>query len=143
MYTIVVLTPLSPRSVKISAGGAGGREPDSEGPEMFADELDGALLNLERPGDIQEGGRLARTAKRSNTLRLPAEPIPRSSRLSQPAGQESGHERYPDTRIRGLGLAWGPGSRRKAASRRRATREPALAGGSEGQAGCAQAPTAS
>ena len=35
---------------------------------MLGDEVDDALLDLERPGDIQEGGRLARTAKRPNTL---------------------------------------------------------------------------
>jgi len=57
-YIIVVLTSLSSPSVKIAAGGAGGRAPDLRGPEFFGDEVDDALLGLESPSDAEERGRL-------------------------------------------------------------------------------------
>ena len=45
--------------MKVAAGDAGGRAPDSEeGPDIFADEVDGALLRLEGPRDAEERGRV-------------------------------------------------------------------------------------
>jgi len=45
----------SPRSVKIAAGGAGGRAADLGFPELLGDEVDDALLGLEGAGDAEEG----------------------------------------------------------------------------------------
>ena len=57
VYIIVVLTSLSSPSVKIAAGGAGGRAPDLRGPELLGNEVDDALLGLESPSDAEERGR--------------------------------------------------------------------------------------
>jgi hypothetical protein len=48
VYIIVVLTSLSSPSVKIAAGGAGGRAPDLRGPELLGNEVDDALLGSEK-----------------------------------------------------------------------------------------------
>ena len=54
---IVVLTSLSSPSVKIAAGGAGGRAPDLRGPELLGNKVDDARLGLESPSDAEERGR--------------------------------------------------------------------------------------
>ena len=79
MYIIVVLTPLSPPSVKISGGGDGGRASDLRDPESFGDEVDDALLRLEGPGDAEERGRVVgptavlSSGAAGNASRRPAE----------------------------------------------------------------------
>ena len=48
-------------SVKVAAGGAGGRAPDLRGPESFGDEMDHPLLGLEGSGDALGGPGLLAT----------------------------------------------------------------------------------
>jgi hypothetical protein len=57
VYIIVVLTDLSSPSVKIAAGGAGGRAPNLRGPKLLGKEVDDAVLGPESPGDAEERGR--------------------------------------------------------------------------------------
>jgi len=51
-------------SVELAGGGAGGRAPDSEGPELFGDEVDDALLGLEGRRHAEERGGLGEDARR-------------------------------------------------------------------------------
>ena len=57
----MALTSLASPSVKIAAGGTGGRTPDLRGPELLGDKVDDALLGLEGSGDALGGPGLLAT----------------------------------------------------------------------------------